>query len=251
MKTLKICAVILLCALLVSCTGQKENKEEREKNFIYYNSDLEYLETLKEQMEANRASYKGKTIELTLDGPDTYTLTNAEGQTLTFDVNCAYGDLLWLSTRIYSLSTSNKFPYSDSFSLTIPEDSPQKYYGIEAICGSITLYASGSGATEISIDDLKRCELKGSETIDAIARRRIRDQVTWGSRMLTLSGSGSKHITVEFTETGAIVKGMEGDCEITYMTSSERKTTYDCNGKAFEVDVVSQPGEILVTPIEG
>ena len=69
--------------------------------------------------------------------------------------------------------------------------------------------------------------------------------------MLTLSGSGSKHITVEFTETGAIVKGMEGDCEITYMTSSERKTTYDCNGKAFEVDVVSQPGEILVTPIEG
>lgn len=248
MKTLKICAVFLLCALLAGCAA---------KDSTYYSFRTEHREKTKEQMEANRAAYKGKTVEMIFDFPAACTLTNAEGQTLDIDANGAEGDLLWLNRVIRSSSIYNKFPYSDSFSVLIPADRAVERYGFQVMRDSIQCDIDGRGATKISITDLKRYELEGDGTIERITCTRIiEEDKDIGFRSLILRGSGNKHVTVEFTETGAIATGFEGTCEIHRNiiladASNYMETTYTCNGGTFEVDVVSQPGEILVTPIEG
>lgn len=248
MKTLKICAVFFLCALLAGCTA---------KDSTYYSFRTEHQEKTNQQMEENRAAYKGKTVEMIFGFPAACTLTNAEGQTLDIDANGAEGDLLWLNRVIRSSSIYNKFPYSDSFSVLIPADRAVEQYGFQVMRDSIHCNIAGRSATKISITDLKRYELEGEgEIIDVVTRRSVMGDENIGFRAIALFGNGNKHITVEFTETGAIATGFEGICEIRYhafLVDDEAllETTYTCNGGTFEVDVVSQPGEILVTPIEG
>ncbi len=247
-KTLKICAVFLLCALLAGCTA---------KDGTYYSYRLEHQEKTKKQMEENRASYKGKTVEMIFDFPDHCTLSNTEGQTLDIDDNGARGNLLYLNRVSYSDGIHNKFPYSDSLSILIPADRAVECYGFQVLRDSIHCYIDGCGATKISITDLKRYELEGDGAIETIScARTITGDRGIGLRSLALRGNGNKHVTVEFTETGAIATGFEGICEIRYFTvfvdnDVHLETTYTCDGGTFEVDVVSQPGEILVTPIEG
>lgn len=248
MKTLKICAVFLLCALLAGCTA---------KDGTYYSYRLEHQEKTKKQMEENRASYKGKTVEMIFDFPDRCTLTNAEGQTLDIDANGAKGNLLYLNRVSYSDGIHNKFPYSDSFSVLIPTDRVVERYGLQIMRDSIQYIASCQGASKINITDLQQYELEGNgELIDIVTRKCILGDQNIGYQSLFLCGNGSKHVTVEFTEKGAIATGFEGICEITYHSIIAEddvylEEKYTCDGGTFEVDVVSQPGDILVTPIEG
>ena len=248
MKTLKICVVFLLCALLAGCTA---------KDGAYYSFRLEHQETMKKQMEENRASYKGKTIEMIFDFPDRCTLTNAEGQTLDIDADGAEGNLLYLNRVSYSDGIHNKFPYSDSFSVLIPADRAIERYGFQVMRDSTQYIAKCQGATKISETDLQRYELEGDgDLIDVVTRKCILGDQNISYYSLFLCGNGNKHITVEFTEKGAIATGFEGTCEITYHSIIAEEDVcleenYTCNGGTFEVDVVSQPGEILVTPIGG
>lgn len=256
MKTLKICAVFLLCALLAGCADRVGNAD-KEKNYEYYALGIEDSEKFKKHLEANRAAYQGKTVEIIFDTPETFTLSSAEGQTFNYDVNWAYGDLLWLNSPLSAAGVHNKFPYSDSYTLSIPADAPKDVYGFDVQHDSIRCGAQGSGVNQVSISNLNRCELEGNGTMEMIScSGSKKDEKNIDYRTLTLRGNGNKHITVEFTEKGAIATGFEGTCEISYFillkySSNDMDTTYTCDGGAFEVDVVSQPGEILVTPVEG
>lgn len=241
MKILKICVVFLLCALLAGCAARAEE--------IFYHVDNE--EELKAQQETNRDVYRGKTMELTLQTPETFTLESKQKQRFTRDDQGTHGDLPWLYSATYFGEVHYKFPYSDKYTLKIPADSPKEEYGLDVACGATRLYAKGAGVTEVCISDLKQCKLKGKGVFTVDVQHRISDRDTWASRKLTVSGRGEKRVTVEFTEKGAVVKGIIGKCKIVYHTGSEMKVSYDSDGKAFEVDVISQPGEILVTPIEG
>ena len=233
MKTLKICAVFLLCALLAGCAKQD--------GYIHYYAYPDGVE----KMEANRLGYKGETVDLMYIVPYQFTLTNAEGKVLIFDEKGLRGDLLLLdqSTPVGMLPTY-EIPYSDSFLLTTPSEREQEEDVISIIYNGVALSVSACGSTQISIKKTGKVELKGSGQIDAD----IRGSGWSANNSMTLKGTGNGCITATFTETGAVVEGMTGECKITYGSIG---TTYDCGGKAFEIDLVSKLGRIVVVPIEG
>ena len=233
MKYFKIYILLLLCALLAGCASKD--------GYVYYPPS--YME---EKMEENRETYTGKTVTLLLSTPYEYTLTNEEGQSLIKDEKGIRGDLLLLGMRTYIEMLPDYFiPYSNSFVLTTPKGREKEKDRISITYEENFCSVSAFGTTRISIANCcHRLKLEGSGQIDA----NLRAFPLNSHNALRFEGCGSECITVEFTETGAIANGFNGICKISY---DDNATTYTCDGKAFEVDVVSQPGEILVTPIEG
>ena len=233
MKALKICAVFLLCALLAGCAKQD--------GYIHYYAYPDGVE----KMEANRLGYKGETVDLMYIVPYQFTLTNAEGKVLIFDEKGLRGDLLLLDqSASVGMHPSYEIPYSDSFLLTTPSEREQERDSIHISYDGVAFRAHAYGSTQISIEKAGKVELKGSGEIDTEVGGRVLDESKW----LKVEGTGNGCITATFTETGAVVEGMTGECKITYGSIG---TTYDCGGKAFEIDLVSKLGRIVVVPIEG
>ena len=232
-KTLKICAVFFLCALLAGCAKQD--------GYIHYYSYQDKVE----KMEVNRLGYRGETVNLMYIVPYQFTLTDAEGKVLIFDEKGLRGDLLLLdqSTPV-GMRPTYEIPYSDSFLFTTPSEREEERDSICLSYDGVAFSAHACGSTQISIEKAGKVELKGSGQIDAEICGRVLDKFKW----LEVEGTGNGCITATFTETGAVVEGMTGECKITYGSIG---TTYDCGGKAFEIDLVSKLGRIAVAPVEG
>ncbi len=218
-----------------------------------------------EMIEGNKAAYDGEVVQFTLPLQRPVggcTITNAEGQTLGIDAHGLYGDLPLLSMDENRFFLSYDIPYSSSFVYATNNASLENHdsfqiYGEKFSCG-----ASGSGIRKISVSYPNRIEIEGNREMDVrvigslLALPEVYADTCPGGKTPEIwidSRAGSTSIVAEFTETGAIVSGLQGQGEIIVYTNFEiiMQESYDFMNATVEIDIVSQPGEILVTPIEG
>lgn len=218
-----------------------------------------------EMIEGNKAAYEGEVVQFTLPLQRPVggcTITNAKGQTLGIDAHGLYGDLPLLSLDENSFFLSYNIPYSSSFVYATNNASLENHdsfqiYGEKFSCG-----ASGIGIQKISVSDPNRVEIEGNQEMEVRIQGSLlalpEAYADAGSEEKTpeiwMDGTaGSTSIIAEFTKLGVIVSGLKGHGEITVYTDFEIITqrSYDFTGETVEIDIVSQPGEILVTPVEG
>ncbi len=256
MKRLKITltAFLLLSAVLTGCTA--------EKNYV-----------TDEIIRENASFYRGKTVRFLNEnrvsgGVDA--ITNAEGQSLYHDAFGWYGDLPIVDAVSFrGIPYEYAIPCSSSYTYTVGDDLVEEGDGfsITDAGNRHTCGAGGAGVKTITIFMPERVEVKGQGEMDvvtygmplmesqefkALCPTEKYPQGYYVSR-LYISGMAEEYASVEYTKSGAIATGFlgEGHISIELGTGNEIQRDYTFAGEAVEIDIVSQPGEILVTPIEG
>lgn len=218
-----------------------------------------------EMIEGNKAAYDGEVVQFTLPLQRPVggcTITNAEGQTLGIDAHGLYGDLPLLSMDENRFFLSYDIPYSSSFVYATNNASLENHDSFQIYGEKFSCSASGSGIRKISVSYPNRIEIEGNREMDVrvigslLALPEVYADTCPGGKTPEIwidSTAGSTSIVAEFTEAGAIVCGLQGQGEIIVYTDFEiiMQESYDFMNATVEIDIVSQPGEILVTPIEG
>lgn len=244
-------AFLLLSAVLTGCTAEK-------KNYMTH-----------EVIQENASAYRGKTVHFIKNnrvsgGVDA--ITNAEGQSLYHDAFGWYGDLpiVEMISRP-DLPSEYSIPYSSSFTYTVGDDLVEEGDGFSLTDAGNrhTCGAGGAGVKTITIFMPERVEVKGQGEMDVVTygmplmeSREFKalcppekyPQGYYVSR-LYISGMAEEYASVEYTKSGAIATGFlgEGHISIELGTGNEIQRDYTFTGEAVEIDIVSQPGEILVT----
>ena len=254
MKKLKITltAFLLLSAVLTGCTAEK-------KNYMTY-----------DVIQENASAYRGKTVHFIKSnrvsgGVDA--ITNAEGQSLYHDAFGWYGDLpiVEMISRP-DLPSEYSIPYSSSFTYTVGDDlvAEGDSFSVADAGYRFSCGAAGTGIQTITISDPNQVEVTGLEEMEfgisgklLITFEELKmicppsQYIVGYMPDLFVVGSASKCASVKFTETGAIASGFIGEASIFLDVTKIIERTYTFTGETVEIDIVSQPGEILVTPIEG
>lgn len=180
-----------------------------------------------------------------------FTVRNAEGQSLYFENGGIKGDMEasnWYVSEDYpDVSTlSVSVPYSDSFTYTADEiDNIERSFTV-----ATSYYGSvfGTGIGEITVDKDNQIRVTGKD----MQLNLYADVLTTENIELSIHGGSPERVTLTSTKTGAIMEGLQGAITITSTLYPDDKTetTYTFTGEAVEIDVVSQPGEILITPVK-
>ncbi len=202
----------------------------------------------KQQTEQNAPLKKDVTMLIKCTG---FTVRNAEGQTLYFEDGGLKGDMeasnWYVSEESPDPSTlSVTVPYSDFFTYTAAQtDDIERSFTV-----ATSYYASvyGTGILEITVNKDNKICVTGTNM-----QLNLRPDVLSTENIeLSIQGGGSDCVTLTSTKTGAIAEGLTGTGTITSTLYPDAKTetTYSFTGEAVEIDVVSQPGKILITPIQ-
>lgn len=180
-----------------------------------------------------------------------FTVRNAEGQTLYFEDGGLKGDMEasnWYVSEEYPdpSTLSVTVPYSDSFTYTAAQtdDAGRSFTVATSYYGSVY----GTGVHEITVDKDNKIRVSGKD----IQLNLHTDVLSTENIKLSIQGSGADCVTLTSTKTGAIAEGFTGTGTITstLYPDVETEAVYTFTGEAVEIDVVSQPGEILITPME-
>ena len=253
MKKLKITltAFLLLSAVLTGCTA--------EKNYV-----------TDEIIRENASFYRGKTVRFLNEnrvsgGVDT--ITNAEGQFLYHDAFGWYGDLPIVDAVSFrGIPYEYAIPCSSSYTYTVGDDlvAEGDSFSVADAGYRFSCGAAGTGIQTITISDPNQVEVTGLEEMEfgisgkpLITFEELKmicppsQYIVGYMPDLFVVGSASKCASVKFTETGAIASGFIGEASIFLDVTKIIERTYTFTGETVEIDIVSQPGEILVTPIEG
>ncbi len=201
----------------------------------------------KQQTEQNAPLKKDVTMLIKCTG---FTVRNAEGQTLYFEDGGLKGDMEasnWYVSEDYpDVSTLTvSLPYSNSFTYTAAEidDIERSFTVATSYYGSVF----GTGIGEITVDKDNQIRVTGKD----MRLNLYADVLSTENIKLSIHGGSPERVTLTSTKTGAIVEGLTGAGKITSTLYPDDKTetTYTFTGEAVEIDVVSQPGEILITPV--
>ena len=257
MKRLKVTltAFLLLSAVLTGCAAEKKN----------YVTD--------EIIRENASFYRGETVRFLNEnrvsgGVDA--ITNAEGQFLYHDAFGWYGDLPIVDAVSYrGIPYEYAIPCSSSYTYTVGDDLVEEGDGfsITDAGNRHTCGAGGAGVKTITIFMPDRVEVKGQKEMDVIVYGMpLMESQEFKAlcppekclegyyvERLYIRGMAEESASVEYTKTGAIATGFigEGHISIELGIGNKIECDYTFTSETVEIDIVSQPGEILVTPIEG
>ncbi|MCI8618526.1 MAG: hypothetical protein HFG44_00405 [Oscillospiraceae bacterium] len=179
-----------------------------------------------------------------------FTVRNAEEQSLYFENGGLNGDMEasnWYVSEDYpDVSTLTvSLPYSNSFTYTAAEidDIERSFTVATSYYGSVF----GTGIGEITVDKDNQIRVTGKD----MRLNLYADVLSTENIKLSIHGGSPERVTLTSTKTGAIAEGLTGTGTITSTLYPDAKTetTYSFTGEAVEIDVVSQPGEILITPV--
>jgi hypothetical protein len=238
MKKCNICIFLVLLCLITGCNVKEQS--------IYYTQF-----NIEDKMAENRAVYTSETAQISLNYEDCKaTIVNAESEFITCEAGKWQGTLKLLNREISYGGNDCLFtvPYSNYFVYTPVNPNQEDQYcfdiiGNERFCG-----ISGKGIKQVTIFNVEQVEIMGDKNIELSIRGML---VCDDFVALNFDGLGTEKVDVQYTEKGAILRGVIGTCNITTFNKELIHISKILTGEAVEIDIVSQPGEILVTPIKG
>ncbi len=176
-------------------------------------------------------------------------ITNAEGQKIVFGIDDEQTDMEVFNTQVAEdtpVIWREEVPYSAFFTLEAPGASREYAHEFYISADNYWAGASGYGIKEASID-LRAGKIRvAGENMELSI---IVDALQSIHPLIEISGTALEEVVVECCEKGAVVSGLTGEGKVTVLDDDDYETTYTFTGEAVEIDVVSQPGEILITPV--
>lgn len=137
-------------------------------------------------------------------------------------------------------------PYSQSFTFDIESITGTKqnfYPGLMnyLIVSYCNISVSGLRMSSVTFEASDKVSITGNDMELTL----ITGTEDWSC---SIDASAQETVTVQKTNTGVLIEGFKGRV---VFTSTSATAEHIFTGEAAEIDVVSQPGEILITPVEG
>ena len=182
-----------------------------------------------------------------------FRVENAEGQVLEFDGYDFSGDIEILNTETmlngmdHPCTLLLEVPYSSSF--TYHTLSGDAYFGVttQAYAGS----AWGINVDKIQIDSAHRIDLEGT-TMEICANGRL---VQPTLEYLLVEGTGNDNISIQYTETGADISGLQGEGTLSasHYTGETAIVDEQCvfSPEGTSVNTAKSRDSIQIAPIAG
>ncbi len=175
-------------------------------------------------------------------------ITNAEGQKIVFGIDDEQTDMEVFDTQLAGeeiVTWRKQVPGSASFTLVAPSADYDLYHEFWVSGGIYSGGAGGRGIQETTVDRTGKVTVSGKNMeLDITIDNQADD-----SSIIFISGTAQERASAEPNEKGAILSGMTGTGKIAvHGSDNDCEISYTFTGEAVEIDVVSQPGEILITP---
>jgi hypothetical protein len=211
-----------------------------------YNTQTHTTKTISDS-ELQTKNLPTETAELYVEAKP-FRIKNAEGQILEFNGCDLIGDMEQLDTATIINGADHpctliiQVPYSSSF--TYDNVKGDAYFGVST--QAYTGCAFGKGIQKIVIDSTRNVQLYGDAMEVYIKGRLIQPNLEY----LSVQGSGNQNVTVQYTETGAEVFGLQGKGILsavhhgTQVTMSEETCVFSSNG--ISVDAVSNHNDMQI-----
>lgn len=179
------------------------------------------------------------------------TVYNAEGKKLVLPENgIIQGDMEYSETENQApgsgyLGHTFIVPYSQSFTFDIESITGTKqcfYPGLMnyLIVSYCNISVSGLGMSNVTFEATGKVSITGNDMELTL----IAGTKDWSCSIDALA---QKTVTIQKTDNGVLIEGFEGRVAF---ASNSAIAEHIFTGEAVEIDVVSQPNEILITPIE-